>query len=345
MIVYCRAIMAPRLLQAVLATGLACCVLGGAVDASAAGVSVEAASAEQRDQAQRKFTEGMKAFDAKRYDQALEGFRASYDIVASPNSHLMIARALREKGDLVLAYREMQQVHREASAAAAADKKYEKTEQAARAELAEMAKRLGFVVVQLEHAPAGVTVTVAGETVAPDQLGQPLVVAPGQVAIVATAPGEAPVEQTLSIEAGATEPVTLAFAEPQPAAPPPSAPSVEFNTSKMDMRTWSYVAGGVGVAGLVTFAVFGGLNQAKYNDLQDACPNNRCPPDRQSDIDAGKAYQTAANVGLGVGILGLGTGTVLYLLSNKSSAEQQNAAAKVPMLVVGRDSVTVQGTF
>src|SRR5688572_1019616 len=78
--------------------------------AFAAGVSPLTASAQERRKAQARYEEGAKLFEAKRFPEALKAFQESYDIVASPNSHLMIARSLRDSGKLVAAYEEFGRV-------------------------------------------------------------------------------------------------------------------------------------------------------------------------------------------------------------------------------------------
>src|SRR2546423_461561 len=84
--------------------------------------------------AQRVYLEGVHHYRAGRLVAALAAFRASYELVPSPNSHLMVARALRDRGELVEAYAEYDKLVVEADAAAATDTKYDASAQAARAE-------------------------------------------------------------------------------------------------------------------------------------------------------------------------------------------------------------------
>src|SRR5436190_21382129 len=64
--------------------------------------------------AQKTFEAGTKLYDAHRYKEALTALRASYQILPSPNSRLMIARCLRELGNNREAYREYEAVAAEA---------------------------------------------------------------------------------------------------------------------------------------------------------------------------------------------------------------------------------------
>src|SRR5262245_2115814 len=104
----------------------------------AAGVSPDVATADQSSEASDKYRAGVEALDAGKLDQALGLFRASYDVVASPNSRLMIGRVLARLGKTVEAYREIEGAVVEADRAAQRSEKYRKTASAARAELEEL---------------------------------------------------------------------------------------------------------------------------------------------------------------------------------------------------------------
>jgi len=73
--------------------------------------------------------------------------------------------------------------------------------------------------------------------------------------------------------------------------------------------------------------VFGAMHHAKFSDLEDSCPNNRCTRDRQDDIDSGKTDETLANVGLVIGVLGAGAGVTLFILSGRKSANAPPASS------------------
>ncbi|MBI5534953.1 MAG: hypothetical protein HY898_19655 [Deltaproteobacteria bacterium] len=313
----------------------------------AAGVTVEAATAAQKKEAQGKFLKAMTEYEAKKLDKALAGFKASYDIVASPNSHYMIARTLRDLGKLNEAAAEYQGVIDEASK----DTRYGDTLSSAKSEFDELKTRLAFVTVELKGAGPDAKVEIAGKPLDAAKVGTPVIVEAGAVTvIVRTAKGEE--KKTVTAAVGKTEAVTFDFAAaavaPTPTGPTQDQPGgVKVDTKKFGMKQWAYVAGGVGAAGLLTFGIFGLMNNAKYNDLNDACAGGHCPPDKSGDIDTGKKYQTIANVGLVVGIVGIGTGTVLYVLgSKKKPAEQPPASARMmPQVAVGPGSVLVTGQF
>ena len=126
---------------------------------------------------------------------------------------------------------------------------------------------------------------------------------------------------------------------------PPRVPPPKRRASNgIDQRALAVVAGGVGVLGFATFAVFGVLDQKKYSDLQDKCPGGVCSGSVASGIDTGRTYQTLANVGLVVGLVGAAAGIVLF-----ATAPSQHAlpiTARVPTEVaVGPSSMLVRGRF
>ncbi len=101
-----------------------------------------ATSDKSRTVAQKVYSQGVDHYKAGRMVEALAAFRASYDMVPSPNSHLMIARTLRDRGDLVEAYAEYGKVVTEAEEAAQREARYRSAAEASRAERAKLRARL-----------------------------------------------------------------------------------------------------------------------------------------------------------------------------------------------------------
>ncbi len=311
----------------------------------AAGAPVDQATDAQKQEAQKLFLDAKKSFDEKQMEKALTGFRASYDTVASPNSLLMVARTLVALDRVEEAYTTYEEATRVAQEAAGKDKKYEPAVEAAKKELEELRPRIALVTLDVVGATPDTELFVNDQPVARDQWGKEMPVRVGAASVTAKAPGKPDFQQDLTISGGAsTQRIDLqTFWTP---APPPVQTTSETKAEGsvdllgLDKRTWAYIAGGVGAAGVVTFGVFGMMNRSKFNSLEDDCPNSVCLTDRSDDIDAGKRYQTIANVGLVVGVVGLGAGTALYLLSNDSGQEQPTT-----QVGLGPGSVTVQGTF
>ena len=328
-----------------LASSAALALLLSTVPVLAAGVPVDEASWADTQVATEQYKSGKSAFDQGNLEEALARFQASYDTVASPNSHLMIARVLIELQRHVAAYEELALVIGEAEAVKKNPEKYAKTADAARALRSELEKKLGFVTVEV---PA--KVKIKGEDVAVSQWGTPIPVVAGTTAVeVEMADGSKRSEQ-LSVPAGKTTELEIS---PPPAAPPaPTTSNVERCVERegtqttggtIKQQTVAYAAGGIGAAGLLTFTVFGILDNKRFNDLETQCVGGACPADLADDAERGRSYQALANVGLGVGVVGIGAGAVL--LATAPRRERVASRTRRPQLLVGPGSVAVKGRF
>jgi hypothetical protein len=333
-----------------------CAFLLGSASAWAAGASVDEATDDQKGQARDAFLEAKKAFDEKRFDEALAGFNKSYDIVASPNSHLMVAFSMRDLGRKADAYNELLLVKTEAEEAAAKNPKYQSAVDSATQDLEVLRGELGFVSVEVTDSDPGGTLTVGGQTVDRDKWGQPIAVEPGTVSVsLKTATGSA--NRDVTVAAGATESVQI---ETVPTGPVDDGEGEEtdsddggdFMGHMTPMRWGAYAAVGLGV---VSFAVAGGLGGAalsQHSDLEDACGAAPCVEDRQDDIDSGRTLQTASNVMIVVGAVLVGGGVALYFLApdaNEEEAEGDEGVdeefARITNVSVGPGSLVISGTF
>jgi hypothetical protein len=143
---------------------------------------------------------------------------------------------------------------------------------------------------------------------------------------------------------------------PAPANPPatPVPPRSPAPTPRIppDSGTWkklsSYVALGVGGAGIAVGSVFGVAALNKKSSLDSACPDKACPPSRRSDIGALHTDAVASNVSLGIGIVGLGVGGVFLFLWRQGPGAEGSSAPGSALIVspwVGLDGAGLQGTF
>jgi hypothetical protein len=318
------------------------------------GASLSSATDEQKAAAGKAFEEGLKLAKAGKHEDALASFRESYGAVASPNSHLMVARELVELGKLGEAYAEYEATVTEAEAAVALDKKYAGALKSATTERDDLRKRVHLVTLTVTGQKAGDRVTVGAREIPESDWKKPIAVAPGNVAIELVSGGAPVASKSVEATAGGESNVELAPSAAPPAAaeaPPPATAEGKISTSgaSPNLRTWAYIAGGVGVAGLITFGVFGLMSNSKHSKLEDECKNGVCSKDLKDTRDQGKAFQTIANIGLIVGIVGVGSGTVLYLMSGNKSEKTAKAKQKPkpfrPEVSVGYRSVLVSGSF
>jgi hypothetical protein len=320
-------------------------------DALAAGVDPGAATPVQREQAQSRFLRGRALYESGSYSEAIEEFRASNEIVASPNARLYLARALRESGRLVEAYVELGRAAVEADEHAKDDGRYEKAGATATKEREALAPKLGFITVRVDNATEATTLSIAGAPVKREAWSEPVPVLPGSTEIVVDTPGAGTNRQRVAVAAAERKQIAIDAQPPGPAAvasapvPSPAAaspePSPAPTSSRASLRPYAYVAAGVGVAGLATFTIAGLMSSSTYSDLEATCPAGKCPASAADTVSRGRTEQTVANVGLVVGIVGIAAGATLFVLSMPRSGSS-GATARV---VAGPSSAFVQGTF
>ncbi len=335
--------------------------LMAASPARAEGVTPDAATAAQKKEATDHFNAGKKAYEAKDWPRAVQELRASLNLVNSPNARLQLARALCDSGRLDDAWNEYGRTMDDANVLAAKEERYAKTADAATGERADLEGKIALVTITLQNVPPGATLTVAGRAIAPEQWTSPVAVPAGPAdVVVADASGKALARQAVTAVEGQKTPVALDaqppapppppaapttispedrpdYVKPQPAAPP--SPPAATSGGRESLRPWAYAAGGVGVAGLAAFAVFGALSSSDFNDLKGSCVNGVCPPNKSGEISDGKTFQTVANVGLGVGIVGVAAGATLFVLSLGGRGGQSTG------LLVGPGYVGLRGSL
>lgn len=290
----------------------------------AAGASVDSATKAQLKDATAYYDRGVEAMDAEKLADALVHFRRSYDTVASPNSRMMVGRALIKLGRLPEAYRELSQTLKQASELAASQKKYKKTVETVQKEIDEIKDKLAYVTVR-----QGTQLQLQGETIASSNWLEPQPVMPGTVAVEITFANGRKFTKQLTLKAG--ERSELAMDPPPAAADAAQAatansqgtPVVATNphvTSDLNRRTVGYVVGAVGIVGVGAFVGLSLILAPSYGNSKAGCTAQGCP---ESGIDNETPKATLRGIGyagLGVGIVGLGVGTWLILSGGSKSA-------------------------
>lgn len=311
----------------------------------AMGVSPGSATPVQREQAQSKFTKGKELFAQKKFKEALVEFQGSLEIVASPNARLYVARCYREMGSYVNAYVEFGRTEIEAKELAPQDSRYVKTGDSAATERKDLEPKLGFVTVTVANAAENTTLKIGGEEYKRAGWNEPAPVMPGTSDVIVETPGREPVKKTVTVAAGEKTALTMdAGAAPastgggSSSSPKTEAPSTP--SEGRDYRTYAYIAGGVGAAGLLTFGIFGAMASSKWSTIKDECGERPCPESKRDLVEGGKSQQTIANIGLAIGIIGVATGVTLFVISNPKKPSEGTTTA-----VVGPSFVGITGSF
>ena len=324
-------------------------VLLAAGSARAAGVDPANATAVQREQANTHFLKGKDLFEKNDFSGALEEFRASLEIVASPNARLYVARTLRELGRLVEAYEEFGRTAAEAKEHEREDGRYGKAADAALAERAGIAPKIGFVKLTIQNPNDSTTINVAGSPLVRAGWTDPVPVKPGQVEVEVVTPGVLPIRKTVSVSAGSSVPLTVDAMAPNGGAVASAggaAPEAGGAESAHAGRGWmlpaAIIGGGVGVVGLIMFTAAGVASNSTYSDLQKQCGSGPCPSSLAGEVSRGKTEQAVANTGLVFGLLGLAAGAAFFTLWILPHKHASSASAQV---LVGPGSLGLAGTF
>jgi hypothetical protein len=327
-------------------------------------------SAAAKLKAKRAFERGQEYYKQGKFAEAGAAFQESYDAVPEPKALLMLARVQRDDGELLKARATCQKALDGAEAAEAMGRANGAPLDEIKGELRAIDGVLGFVVVQLAHAPPGTHVSIDDSDVT-SQLGKPIRAEPGPLVVTAIDPGGTERSENAMVKAGQTSSVTLSFPwsgrgpnavtragsgksdEARAETPrvddektPPPRPKLEPSQTHASTtkRTLTWVAGGVGLVGLATFGVFWELSGSKFKHLDRACPESHCDPSLERDKNTGKTFQTVANVGLAVGAVGLGAAVTLLALGGTPDAARPNQATRTK-LELGLGRITFSGSF
>jgi hypothetical protein len=288
----------------------ATCLVGASLgafepsEAAAGGAAVGAATPEQKNSAQTLYSDALAKAEKKDHAGALAAFRASFDVVASPNTMLMIGKELLTLERYAEAHEALQESIEIATAAA--DPKYDKTKAQAADYLREVAPKIG--VLRIDLAGRTGSVTVAGRAVSAAALARGVAASPGEIEVELAAPEGRDVRKVTAV---AGQEASLSFQKADLAPPPPS--TTDSSSAATPLLIAGGVAGGIGVVGLGLFAAFGAMTLGNESDFTEQCPGNVCPPGLREDVDSAKTQQTLANVGAIVGAAGLAIGAALLI--------------------------------
>lgn len=316
-------------------------VIALAAGSPALAVAADATSPEADQRATEQFRKGQARFDARDFAGALPLFQSAWQLSRSPNARLYVARCLSELGRNVQAYTELSGVIVDTTATN--EVRYERTLEAAQAELAEANLRVAKLVILADASATGSSVLLDDAPVPPAQLGVPIILEPGEHRLLARASGSRDFSRVTQLVAGQSHSIQLTFTpaiasvESPAAAPQPQHSDGTLGT----WRTAGLLTAGAGVVALGVFATTGLLAKGKYDSVSDACGGKACPDDSHADdIDSGRSLQTVANVSLVIGGLALAAGGSMFLFGPRPA--QPRAAV---LLVPGGGFATYRARF
>ncbi len=327
------------------------------VCAGLASVSVAAvAQAQDSVVSEALFNRGVADMEAGRFDNACPAIAESLRLDPRPGTLFTLAECEAKWGKIASAITDYTDylglVSRMSASEHAAQADREKI---SREQIEKLRPQLPHLTLVLPAgAPADVAVKRDGTTLTSVSLGIELPVDPGDHLIVTQVPGGPEHTQHVTLGPGERKRLELEMAPPRANRVVPSAASNRTRStasaypqprarSGSHDRTWAWVAGGIGVAGVSVGTVTGLMSMSKKKTVDDNCTGSVCNAEGKSAADTGKMLGTTSTVSYGVGLAGLATSVLLWLTAPQVSTTESARHRWVPMLSGGVGSETLVG--
>jgi hypothetical protein len=284
------------------------------------------------------FNDGVAQMKAGKYAAACPKIEESQRLEPRPGTLFTLAECRAKEGKIATALARYEEYLRVFSRMPDAEKSKQrgrdKIAEAKRAELKPKVPQLKLALPPT--APSTTRVEKDGVELGRASLDTWLPVDPGEIVLVVTTPGGGRRETKATLSPGDRRELTLelpaassASSEPDvttsPGGPAPETPRAE--TKKNNTLAW--VALGIGGAGLVASAVTGALALSKKGAIDDNCgiggDDTACNAEGKDAADSAQTLALVSTVSFAVGVVGIGTGTVLLIGAGNDGAESHAA--------------------
>ncbi len=301
--------------------------------------------------------QGITLYQEGKYQDALERLSAAEAGPKNPVVTHFKAQCLEKLGRFADA-REAYEAAASMTLSDDAPDMHKKTQDKARADLADLDARLAVVVVEVKGGePSDVKVRIDGSDQALSGVSTRILLTPGDHRVELTTPRRGLVTTTMTLVPKTTTPLVLdgspkdtrvvsdsATSDVPPEGtspkkePPPPPPAREANEG--GAPALAYAAFGVGAAGLTVGGVAGLLAYTNASDVASRCDGARCLASDQGKADTASTLTTVSRVAFAVGAVGVGAGLAIIFLRDDS----KEGAGQVG-LYVGPGTVGVEGSM
>lgn len=288
--------------------------------------------AEAPSEAGQLFDEGLKEMLAGNHDDACPLLAESFELEPMAGVKFTLADCEAQRGRLATAlghYRRYLELYEAMPPEKQARQRGRNrhSEQA----IAELEPRVPTLLLSLPaDAPAGTTVTHQGTSIAPAELGTPRPFDPGPYLFTVRLPTGEGRTHRMTLAEGQRAELALELPARGP-VPNPDQGDEDDDGQGVGLRTWAYVAGGVGAAGLLVGAITGAVVLGETSTIEDNCDDTRCNTLGKETADDAQVLATVSTIGFAVGIAGLAAGTVLWLVApDAPDAGEQEPADQGP---------------
>jgi hypothetical protein len=313
--------------------------------------SASAAPSDAKEEARALAEQAGDALDAGNSKRAIELVTQAEALYHAP-THLIIAAEAHERlGALVEAAELYERIVAE-PLPAGSPPAFKAAQNDAIERVRALIARIPSLLVRISPASARARITVdeqpfEGATDAAKRLN------PGTHTVRASAAGFQSYEKTVELKRGGvvTLEITLQRVEgaeqaaPRPEAAATTAPTAPPDEVQPRSKVPAYIAFGVGVVGLGVGAVTGKMSLDRVAELDDTCPDKRCPSGRQADIDDARLLGNISTIGFGVGAAGIAAGVVLLITSGSTEEKRTARTSRAIQPWMTASSVGLRGSF
>jgi hypothetical protein len=290
-----------------------------------------AAGAQGGESPEQLFEQGKAAMGRGDFAAACSAFRRSYEQSQSKGAlyNLALCEDEGKNGKLATSLRHWRMVQDRYRDQPEVMKEADKRVQALEGRVARLTLR------RAAGAPADMQVSLEGQSV---PLDTAIPVDAGRQLIRATAAGHESrtldlyvrdgEKLSIDIDPGRKGSVQVVDVPPDAAAPPPpggSSPPAPPPSGGSPWTTAGYVAGGVGLAGVLLFAISAPIILSAESDLKDACSgegNTDCGQEAAAIAEDGEAWVVPNAIGFVTGVVGLGLGVTFLVVGSQDDGAE-----------------------
>jgi hypothetical protein len=312
------------------------------------------------------FAEGKALLEQGKYTDACPKLAESQRLDPATGTLLALGLCHESEGKTATAWRELQKVAEASERGGRSDRA-----KLARQHIAAIEPTLSKLVITVPDAVAkvaGLEVERDGEVVAPEEWNRPVAVDPGEHVVGAIATGKKRWMMRVALgPKGDTRVVLLpALADAGPAAAPLPAPAPPASDAPVPpvaaspapeeqpaappgqgRRTVGYVVGAAGLVAVGVGTYFGVSALGSSSSAKAACPTapNCTNPAAVSQNNDAKSAAWIADIGIGLGVVGIAVGAYLVLSAPKDAPPPPGAIHLLPR--IGREgaAVSLEGAF
>lgn len=271
----------------------------------------------------------------------------AYQLVPAPTVAVLHGRALEELGKLTEAAQNYDLAV--GAGGEGASPAFRKAAEEGAQRLAGVRDRIPkiSIVLEGEHLdPSRVVVLIDKNPLSQGDWSKAQLMNPGEHVVAASVDGHVAVEDQVMLKEGESKQVVLRLHGDPPPPPQPvrTEASVTVNpvpSTSSSAKPWGFVALGLGAAGMATGIAAGVVMLDSKSTLDSRC-SPLCAPGSEDEISRFRTARVVSAVGYGVGVVGLGVGAAILLLSPSEQRPERAAGVHV---FGGFESVGVEGNF